>query len=281
MTDLIIYPDRHHVKNFENKLFELTSPCCHTFSSPVTSLLLVYSSTYNTSHLMSANNYRCRSKSFYCLAFAILGLKMSHWSSQHIWQSGAAGERFWFPTVAIEYKSDSNFVYHAQKRLTGIVVLYLWIAIYHKTPIRYKNLPHLALEILSVGNWVELSGTLAGKLSWKSIVSPTFVPTVSRKLYVPDTFMISTSSMFVDTLNALPFVSTYTSGWRAIRINLTKLSWTYERRLISLQSTLSKANSGLTRSVWWSKNTETYGNGPNWSWYFTTICRNIRSSRYS
>lgn len=70
---------------------------------------------------------------------------------------GAIDEQFCFPTVAIQRKSDSGSSYFAENQLLGLLC-----CIYESQHIakwRFdENLPHLALGLVNVGNWVELWG---------------------------------------------------------------------------------------------------------------------------
>jgi hypothetical protein len=68
---------------------------------------------------------------------------------------GATGERFCFPTVAIERKSDSGSLYFVQNQLLGsLCCIYeaQKIARLHFSP----TLPHLAIGIANVGHNIEV-----------------------------------------------------------------------------------------------------------------------------
>jgi hypothetical protein len=68
---------------------------------------------------------------------------------------GAIGERFCFPTVAIERTSDSGSLYFAQNQLLGsLCCIYQAqkIARGHFSP----TLPHLAMGIVNVGHNIEV-----------------------------------------------------------------------------------------------------------------------------
>jgi hypothetical protein len=107
----------------------------------------------------------CASKSKDPGIFSLDHRTMEAHSSQEFSEitCGAVGERFCFPTVAIGCKSDSDSVYHAQNDLLGSLC-----CIYESQYIA-KRLPHPALGIVSVANWVELwgcwSGNYLGKVS--------------------------------------------------------------------------------------------------------------------
>ena len=124
---------------------------------------------------------------------------------------GAVGEQFCFPTVAIERKSDSGSAYFAENQLLGSLC-----CIYESQRIAKRrfdeNLPHLALGIVNVGNWVELWGCWPRNLPEK--VSPHLlrVLIMCRQMYLYGTYMISTCSTFVGALNWCLFASTCTSG---------------------------------------------------------------------
>jgi len=124
---------------------------------------------------------------------------------------GAVGEKFCFPTVAIERQSDSGSTYFAENQLLGSL-----LCIYESQRIAKRrfdeNLPHLALGIVNAGNWVELWGCWPRNLTDK--VSPHLlrVLIMCRQMYLYGTYMISACSTFVGALNWCLFASTYTSG---------------------------------------------------------------------
>ena len=70
---------------------------------------------------------------------------------------GAIGDRFCFPTFAIERKSDSGSCFFAQNQLIGALRCILEAQTIAKRRIS-SSLPVLALGLVNVGNWAEFWG---------------------------------------------------------------------------------------------------------------------------